>query len=99
MENSQRKTKRTGRLPDLVGRGDPPSDGQRQASQPSRMICYCEPEDNGNGETIAKIIFLTKEEAIKQMKSHAATRWGHHYTSDDEALFDFITIHWAWTPE
>lgn len=41
---------------------------------------------------------ITIEEAVAERKKVAALS-GHCYSSDEEALFDFMTIHWAWKGE
>ena len=43
---------------------------------------------------------LTVEEAIgKQRTAAASVRPGFVYESDEQALDDFVTVHWAWIKE
>lgn len=52
------------------------------------MICY-----NEYGE--AKPVRITESEAIERQKA-AIARLGHLYSSDEDALMDFMMIYWAW---
>lgn len=54
-------------------------------------IKYETPDEYGNAVTT----IITKDTAIKRQKL-AAERTGHTYKNDDEALEDFMTIHYAW---
>jgi hypothetical protein len=35
------------------------------------------------------------EDAIKYQRGYASYKHGHWYDSDEDALYDFITTHWA----
>lgn len=54
-----------------------------------RMLEYREPTEEGDS-----VVRLTEEEAIRIQKERAA-RYGVCYTADQEALDDFICIHYA----
>lgn len=56
------------------------------------MIVFYEP-DSITGK--ANRIEVTEKEAIKQAKAGAFKANGYIYNNDQEALNDFITIHWA----
>jgi hypothetical protein len=59
----------------------------------SDTLIYQVPGDND--ETIT--IRVTAAEAIAQQRATAASvRPDFSYESDEQALEDFITIHWAW---
>jgi hypothetical protein len=54
---------------------------------------YCEPSDDNNGVVT---ITVTKEEAIRQQRERCVkVRGVDLYKSDEEALTDFICLHWA----
>jgi hypothetical protein len=55
------------------------------------MICYWE---YGRAGTTR----VTEAEAINRMKEVAAKK-GKVYPNDEEALKDFVVIHWAWKEE
>lgn len=59
------------------------------------MIVYVEPDEDGPHEVIVRV---TEEEAIRRAKAYAAQK-GHVYPNDQEALTDFMVIHWAWREE
>lgn len=56
---------------------------------PSTLIDYYYPSADGDMREV-----LTVEMAIKRQKS-SVLRLGMHYTNDDDALSDFMTVHWA----
>lgn len=62
----------------------------------SDRISYCEPGEDGEAITVT----LTVAEAIERQRAAVAAsrvaRPGFQYESDEQALEDFITIHWAW---
>ena len=58
------------------------------------MIIYEEPDENGKNIRVR----ITEEEAIEITKEKAFMN-GHIYKNDDQALVDFMTIHWAWKEE
>lgn len=62
----------------------------------SDRISYSEPDEDGNNITVT----LTAAEAIqRQLAAVAASklvRPGFQYESDEQALEDFMVIHWAW---
>lgn len=62
----------------------------------SDRISYCEPDENGNDV----VITLTAAEAIQRQRAAVANsklaRPGFQYENDEQALTDFITVHWAW---
>lgn len=49
-------------------------------------------EPGENDEPVIQIISI--EEAVKIAKAVAATK-GYTYSSDQDALEDFVTVHWA----
>jgi hypothetical protein len=53
-----------------------------------RRIFWNEPD--------AIVMSCTQEEAIERQKAAALSK-GYVYTSDEKALEDFMTVHWAWT--
>jgi hypothetical protein len=53
------------------------------------MIVYNEPSGSGDAT-----IRLSEDDAIKRAKEYAA-RKGYVYSSDADALGDFMVIHWA----
>lgn len=55
------------------------------------MIIYEEPDENGGNIAIR----ITEEQAIKLAKEAAFIN-GHVYKNDEDALLDFMAIHWAW---
>ena len=56
---------------------------------------YTEPDEDGN----IKVIRVSVEEAIKRSKL-VAQYADYAYESDEEALQDFIAVHWAsWVDE
>ena len=56
------------------------------------MLTYWEPEEDG---ITPRKITLSKQEAIDLQKSFAKLIHNHDYENDEEALQDFISIHWA----
>jgi hypothetical protein len=56
------------------------------------MIVYDEPDENGKNREIS----VTEEIAIKSQKEVALKANGYVYKNDEDALADFMTIHWAW---
>ena len=56
------------------------------------MIGYEEPDGNGGNRKVS----LTEEIAIKTQQEVALKANGFVYGNDEEALADFMTIHWAW---
>jgi len=62
----------------------------------SDMLTYNEMGEDGEPVTVT----LTVAEAIARQRAAAAVspaaRRGFQYSSDEEALDDFIVIHWAW---
>ena len=61
------------------------------------MIVYGEPDENGDYVEIR----LTEQDAINRQRAcpictAARSHIQNDYT-DEKALADFITIHWAWT--
>ena len=54
------------------------------------MIKYSDPDENGN----EVIHYVSEEEAIRRSKLYA-TKKGYVYKNDEEALIDFIVVHWA----
>lgn len=59
------------------------------------MIVYDEPDWEWGGTIRVRI---TREEAITRQKKAAALK-GYTYPSDEDALQDFMTVHWAWEEE
>jgi hypothetical protein len=57
-------------------------------------LFYVEP---GEGDSTVTH-YLSVEEAIIRQVAHAASE-NHIYSSQDEALNDFIALHWAWFKE
>lgn len=55
------------------------------------MVIYDEPDSNGGNKRVE----ITEEEAIRRQKE-AAKNKSFTYRNDNEALEDYITIHWAW---
>lgn len=55
------------------------------------MITYASQDELGNPIEVS----ITREEAIIAQRKAAAT-YEHIYDSDEEALNDFMTVHWAW---
>lgn len=58
------------------------------------ILQYCEPDENGN----VKIIRHTVKEAINMMKAYAQ-KHGFSYSSDKEAINEFMALHWAYWVE
>ena len=62
----------------------------------SDRLSYCEPGEDGSGITVT----VTVAEAIERQRAALAAskvaRPGFQYESDEQALEDFIAIHWAW---
>ena len=59
------------------------------------MIVYEEPDENGGDRKVS----LTEEIAIKTQQEVALKANGFVYKNDEDALADFMTIHWAWKEE
>ena len=58
------------------------------------LIRYSKPADNEQG--FAEVT-VSREEAIRIQKEYVAKSHPHFtYQSDEEALLDYITVHWAW---
>ena len=55
------------------------------------MIVYSEPDVDGN-DVVTRI---TEADAIFWAKKIAA-RKNYFYADDEDALIDFMVIHWAW---
>lgn len=59
----------------------------------SDQLAYCESSEC-DGEVI---VTITLEEAVARQRAAAASsRPDFSYASDQEALDDFMSIHWAW---
>mgnify|MGYP001572271312 CR=1 FL=1 len=56
-----------------------------------QQIAYDEPNKDG----LNNHVILTIEEAITRQIAHAALL-GHSYSTQDDALADFMTLHWAY---
>lgn len=54
------------------------------------MIVYTEPTPHGDVQEIR----ITEADAILRMKEYARQR-GYLYESDQDALEDFLVVHWA----
>lgn len=65
-----------------------------QDVKPNTYVCYNEPDQYGRN------LFrrLLAHEAVKHQREAARTR-GVEYDADDEALADFLAVHWAWLEE
>ncbi len=61
----------------------------------SKKVVYNEPKERGINHYRKELCI---EEAIDTQKEVAGRR-GCLYNSDDEALDDFLSIHWAWIEE
>lgn len=61
------------------------------------MIYYLESSAQGNPVSTYPVS-VTRMEAITVQREAARSR-GYEYASDEEALLDFIAIHWAWEVE
>jgi hypothetical protein len=67
---------------------------------------YTKKESSGKGKQMQRRVFwnepddivmsCTQEEAIERQKAAALSK-GYVYVSDEEALEDFMVVHWAWT--
>ena len=60
----------------------------------SVYVVYEEPTADGKNITTTIPVGVAVEMAKK-----GALKAGHVYDSDEDALMDFITIHWAWLVE
>lgn len=62
----------------------------------SDRISYSEPDEDGNDSTVT----VTVAEAIARQRAAVSAskvaRPGFQYESDEQALEDFMVIHWAW---
>lgn len=59
----------------------------------SDRLSYCEyTEEDGE----ATVIITVREAVSKQKAAAASSRPDFIYASDQEALDDFMSIHWAW---
>lgn len=58
------------------------------------MLRYVEPGENDE----AVYVDRTKEEAVSFIKEVASSK-EYIYTSDEEALADYVSVHWAWEVE
>jgi hypothetical protein len=59
----------------------------------SDQLAYCESSECDGEVTVT----ITVEEAVARQRAAAASsRPDFSYASDQEALDDFIAIHWAW---
>jgi hypothetical protein len=56
-----------------------------------RRIKYWEPDRYGNDTMVT----ISVELAVRFQKEYAATK-NHTYPNDEEALIDYMVIHWAW---
>jgi hypothetical protein len=59
------------------------------------MILHDELDNDGNDVRIER----TRQEAIQYQKIAAFTAKRYVYASDEKALSDYMTIHWAWDDE
>lgn len=55
-------------------------------------ITWVEPYGSGS-ETVYS--FMKVEEVITAQKRHAYNKRKYQYSSDEEALYDFMVVHWA----
>lgn len=56
------------------------------------IVIHEEPSDNGKVVRVER----TTEEAIAYQKAAAAALKDFQYESDQQALDDYVTVHWAW---
>lgn len=58
-----------------------------------KYVEWIEPYDNETDTTL--ICRLTVEDAIKAQRHHAFAQKGFVYETEQQALDDFVTVHWA----